>query len=213
IDTVSHLINEGCRSVGFVSSSHNAIQIRTIIREIRSNGLNPIFVLNTNSYEKVETIRNYEGLIDVYLPDFKYSDNSLAKELSGVGNYCVNAVSAIKEMYRQKGLSLHVNNEGYAECGLIIRHLVLPGYVQNSIEVLRTIAKEISNSVHISLMSQYTPIPQTTSHPALSRGLTEEEYCTVVEEMEALGFGNGWIQELDSSNNYFPDFDKSHPFE
>ncbi len=143
--------------IGFVSPSHYIPQMLAIIRGIKETGRNPIIVYNTNGYDKVESLRLLEGIIDVYLPDFKYMDTILAHRYSQAGDYPEVASAAIKEMYRQKGSSLFLNDRGLAESGIILRHLVLPGAVNQSIEVLRYIAFEISPRLHISLMSQYYP--------------------------------------------------------
>ncbi|MCK4287710.1 MAG: hypothetical protein KAW86_00770, partial [Bacteroidales bacterium] len=113
----------------------------------------------------------------------------------------------------QKGSTLKINKNGYAESGILIRHLVIPGHIENSIAVLRKIAEEISTNVHISLMSQYYPTIKVSGHPVLSKTLTSQEYSKVVTEMERLDFFNGWIQELDSSKDYIPDFENIYPFE
>ncbi|TAL70648.1 MAG: radical SAM protein [Bacteroidetes bacterium] len=212
IAEIAKCLENGCQSVGFVSPSHHIPQMKLIIRTLTAEGYKPIYVMNTNAYDKVETIKSLEGIIDVYLPDFKYSDNILSKELSGVSNYCEIALLSIKEMYNQKGDFLNMDNDGLATSGLIIRHLVLPGYIDSSLNVLRMIAENVSTKVHISLMSQYSPTIHVCNHPYLKRKLTEKEYQIVVEEMERLGFENGWFQELDSSDYYLPDFSSSQPF-
>ena len=129
------------------------------------------------------------------------------------GDYPTIAASAIKEMYRQKGSALHLSNGNTAESGIVIRHLVLPGQVQNSLQVLRYIAEEISPKLHISLMSQYYPTDRVMEHPFLNRELYREEYDKVVEEMEDLGLEHGWIQGFESTAHYRPDFEQDHPFE
>jgi putative pyruvate formate lyase activating enzyme len=206
------ILDCGIDAVGFVSPSHFIPQVISIIKALEEIGRNPIYVYNTNGYDKVSTIRMLEGLIDVYLPDLKYMDDSLALELSDAPNYPEYAFSAVCEMYRQKGSTLLTNRNNYAESGLIIRHLVLPGYVDNSLRVLRKIAEEISINVHISLMSQYYPNIYVRSHPNLQREITLKEYQIVVAEMERLGFSKGWIQEPSSAGNYNPDFLKANPF-
>ena len=142
--------------VGFVSPSHYIPQMIAIIRGLHQAGRHPVFVYNTNGYDSVETLRMLEGAIDVYLPDFKYMDSSLAFNYSQARNYPETASAALKEMYRQKGSTLIVNDQCIAESGIIVRHLVLPGAADQSIEVLKYIAEEISPKLHISLMSQST---------------------------------------------------------
>jgi putative pyruvate formate lyase activating enzyme len=176
-------------------------------------GARPVFVYNSNGYDRPEMLRLLDGRIDVYLPDFKYSDSALAKRLSGVDDYPQTAVRAIREMYRQKGSPLWVDDNGMAESGLIIRHLALPGMVQQSIDVLRTIAEEISASVYISLMSQYYPPFEIPAFPELNRTLAAEEYQQIVDAFHELGFRKGWMQEIDSAQCYRPRFREEKPFE
>jgi putative pyruvate formate lyase activating enzyme len=213
IDQILALLDEGCESVGFVSPSHFIPQVKSIIYALQSLGKKPIFVYNTNGYDKPETLRQLEGLIDIYLPDFKYWDAAIAGKYSDAADYPEVAKAAIKEMYRQKGSSLIIDDNGQAVWGLLIRHLVLPGQTEDSKAILRFIAEELSPSLHISLMSQYYPTEQVTNHPELSKFLTRDEYESVVAEMERLGLVNGFLQEMESQANYQPNFQKQHPFE
>lgn len=213
ISKISSFFEAGIQAVGFVSPAQFQPQVIKIIRTLRNSGNNPIFVYNTNGYEKVERIRELEGLIDVYLPDFKYRDASLANRLSNAADYPEVALKSIREMYRQKGSTLVTNDDGYATTGLIIRHLVLPNYIDNSLNVLRAIAEEISSSVHLSLMSQYYPPSGKENSHMPQRILTPQEYEKVVAEAERLGFYRGWFQEPDSYLEYRPDFTLAHPFE
>jgi putative pyruvate formate lyase activating enzyme len=161
----------------------------------------------------VETIRQLDGAIQVYLPDLKYMDNKLAEKYSDTPNYVEHATAAIREMFRQKGGNIRTDNEGVIESGMIIRHLVLPGEVENSKSVLRFIADELSPSVHVSLMSQYYPTYRVSTHPTLGRTVTKAEYDEVLHEFERLGFYRGWLQELTSAHHYRPDFFRDRPFE
>jgi len=209
---IESFMEAGASAVGFVSPSHVLPQVLAIIEAMNSRGINLIKVYNTNAYERPENIRRLEGLIDVYLPDYKYSDPELAFSYSGIKDYPEFASKAIREMYRQKGSKLFVSEDGQAESGLIIRHLVLPGQVKNSLNVLRYIAEEISTHVHISLMAQYFPTLNVKNHPELGRTLLEKEYNTIIEEMYNLGFEKGWTQDFESAHYYNPDFDKKEPF-
>jgi len=213
LDRLEELLSKGITAVGFVSPSHVAPQVMAIIKGMNSRGLKPITVYNTNSYDKLETIRSFNGLIDVYLPDYKYVTSEIATEYSDAFDYPVVALKAIKEMYHQKGSTLRVDENGLVENGMLIRHLVLPGHVEESINVLRSIAEELSTGVHLSLMSQYHPTSVVRNHPVLNRSLYKAEYEAVVEAMEDLGFRNGWVQDIDSNQNYRPDFSKENPFE
>lgn len=209
---IVQILSTGINLVGFVSPSHFVPQVKVIIDSLRALRLNPVFVYNTNAYDHPEVIRELESYIDIYLPDFKYSDAGLGRKYSDVKDYPEIALSAIKEMLHQKGTELPIDEAGYARRGLIIRHLVLPGHPENSINVLRTIAKELSNDLHISLMSQYYPTCQVNNHEFLRRTLKPKEYFRVVNELEELGFENGWVQELSSQSNYRPDFSEEEPF-
>jgi len=213
LDKVASILSSGVKSVGFVSPSHVVPQVKAIIDGLHKRGLFPVTVYNTSGYDKSETIRGLEGLIDIYLPDFKYASPLIVGELSDAIDYPPVALKALREMYYQKGSVLRTDESGSGESGLLIRHLVLPGYAEESRKVLRVLAEELSTGVHLSLMSQYHPIGAVANHPDLRRSLYRAEYESVVEEMEKLGFRNGWVQDLDSNLNYRPDFSKDHPFE
>lgn len=213
VERIIQILDSGIRAVGFVSPSHMVLQTKAIILELNRRGYKPFTVYNTNSYEKAETIRELEGLIDVYLADYKYVTGSVAKELSDAEDYPVVALKAIKEMYYQKGSSLITDDDGHAVNGLIIRHLVLPGYIDESINVLRTIAEEISTGVTISLMSQYDPAFLAVGDSLLGRPLDKQEYERVITEFERLGLRKGWYQQLGSNISYKPDFSRENPFE
>ncbi len=213
IKIITGMLYRGIKAVGFVSPSHVVPQVKAMIRTLNSKGYKPVTVYNTNSYDKKETIRSLEGLIDVYLPDYKYVSSDISAEFSGARNYPEIAHAAIKEMYYQKGSVLATDEEGRAERGILLRHLVLPGHAEESKKVLRTIAEDISTGISISLMSQYHPTIFVKDHKYLGRTLYKSEYESVVRTMEELGFRNGWVQDMDSHMNYRPDFRKEHPFE
>jgi putative pyruvate formate lyase activating enzyme len=213
LDRIEVILLKGIKAVGFVSPSHVVPQMKSIIRGLHWRGLKPVIVYNTNSYDKIETLKELDGLIDVYLPDFKYVTENIAASYSDAYDYPEVAVKALKEIYYQKGSTLSVDDKGRAENGMMIRHLVLPGHVEESKNVLKIIAEELSTGVHLSLMSQYHPTPFVNSHPVLNRRLYTAEYKAVVEAMEELGFRNAWVQDMDSYQNYRPDFRKEHPFE
>ena len=213
VNEVTAILDRGINMVGFVSPTHFIPQMKIIIQAVKNEGYSPVWVYNSNGYDKVETLKSLEGLIDVYLPDFKYMDTWLAGSLSKAEDYPAVAAAAMKEMYRQKGSALHLSDENTAESGIVIRHLVLPGQVQNSLSVLRFIAENISPKLHISLMSQYYPTDRVIEHPFLHRELYREEYDKVVEEMENLALDHGWIQGFESTAHYRPDFRQEHPFE
>jgi putative pyruvate formate lyase activating enzyme len=213
LDQVEKILASGIRAVGFVSPSHVVPQVRAIIRGLKARGLNLTTIYNTNGYDKPEVIDSLDGLIDVYLPDYKYVTPEIAEEFSDASDYPSVALKALKRMYYQKGSTLPLDDKSRAINGILIRHLVLPGHAEESKKVLRSIADELSTGVHLSLMSQYHPTPFVKDHLTLSRSLYKEEYEMVAEAMENLGFRNGWVQDMDSYKNYRPDFSKENPFE
>jgi putative pyruvate formate lyase activating enzyme len=213
LDRIIKILSEGIQAVGFVSPSHVVPQVKAIIRGLNVRGCKPITVYNTNGYDKLETIRSLAGLIDVYLPDYKYVTKVIAAGYSDASDYPETALRAIREMYYQKGSTLSIDENGRAENGLLIRHLVLPGHSEESINVLGSIAEELSPGVHLSLMSQYHPTEYVKYHPVLNRPIFKVEYDAVVKKMETLGFRNGWVQDMGSYLNYQPDFSKEDPFE
>jgi putative pyruvate formate lyase activating enzyme len=164
-------------------------------------------VWNSNGYESVESLKLLEGLVDVYLPDLKYSDDALAFECSGVKDYWDTAREAVLEMLRQVGTPVF-DGHGLIMQGLIVRHLVLPGYMENSKDVLDWIRISLPKAIYISLMAQYFPCHKSVGHPTLGRRLTPEEYKEILNYLEVIGIENGWVQELDSaSEEYVPLFD------
>lgn len=209
---IEAILASGVNTVGFVSPSHRVSEVEFLIRAIRNRGFNPLFVYNTNGYDSVNTIKRFNGLIDIYIPDFKYASDLLAYELSGVKNYTKVALNAIKQMYYQKGNQVFLDDSDVAISGLIIRHLVLPNQVENSVNVLKIIAEELSPNISISLMSQYNPIPEVENNPFLNRPISTQEYQHVIDAFYAYGFSKGWIQELDSKDHYNPDFLDENPF-
>jgi putative pyruvate formate lyase activating enzyme len=213
IEEILLCLNPGCEAVGFVSPTQFTPHVHAIIDALHERNIHPVTVYNTNGYDKPGVLQSFEEKIDVYLPDLKYLNPRLAKSYSDAEDYPGVAKQSIKEMYRQKGSTVVINDNGQAIKGMIIRHLVLPGLADESINVLRWIATEISTSVYISLMAQYSPTAGVMNDPLLHRKLTAEEYNQVVAEMELLGFYNGWIQEIESSERYNPDFAQDNPFD
>ncbi len=201
-----------CHNINFVSPSHFAAQIVKGVEIAASKGLRIPLVYNTNGYESLNTLRLLDGVIDIYLPDLKYSDNSAALEYSKAKDYVRHARSSIVEMKRQVG-DLVVGSDGIARSGLIIRHLVLPNDLAGSGESLRFIREEIEAKTFISTMSQYFPTHKAGKYPLLSRPIGQREYEKVLEWLDRFGLENGWVQDYSSKDYYCPDFKKSQPFE
>lgn len=191
---------QGVHNLNLVTGTHFVHAIATALEE--DPGL-PV-VWNCGGYESVNTLRALEGKVQVYLPDMKYSDASLAAELSGAGDYPAVARTAILEMFRQTG-PYELDGEGMLKRGVLIRHLVLPGEMENTFGVLDWIADTFrEGDVLVSLMGQYTP----NGHGGPDRRLTEEEYRRAADYMLGLGLYEGYTQELDSAqSSYTPDFD------
>jgi len=204
------LQDEGCHNINVVTPTPQAPLIIEGLRLARIKGLAIPFVYNCGGYEDPEIIRCLDGDVDIYLPDFKYGSDEIARLLSDVGDYVAFAVAALKEMARQVGEGLYLD-DGIATGGLLIRHLVLPGFVENSIAALDLIRSHLSPEVALSIMSQYTPVPAVKHHPLLGRRVTRREYQAVVDHALALGFENLYLQEVDE-RHLSPDFRQDQPF-
>ena len=204
------LQDEGCHNINVVTPTPQAPLIIEGLRLARIKGLAIPFVYNCGGYEDPEIIRCLDGDVDIYLPDFKYGSDEIARLLSDVGDYVAFAVAALKEMARQVGEGLYLD-DGIATGGLLIRHLVLPGFVENSIAALDLIRSHLSPEVALSIMSQYTPVPAVKHHPLLGRRVTRQEYQAVVGHALALGFENLYLQEVDE-RHLSPDFRQDQPF-
>jgi len=185
--------------------------IKKAIMIAKKKGLTIPIVWNSNAYEPVQMLRELEGLVDIYLPDFKYGDNQAAEKYSGVKNYVETATSAVQEMLRQVGL-LETNECALAGRGLIVRHLVLPANIENSKKVFQIISS-INSNVHVSLMFQYFPAWRASEFPEINRVLTSEECSMASDFLSSDGLDNGWTQEQGSSELLIPDFRRKNPFE
>lgn len=190
-------------NINLVTPTSYVPQIIEAIKIARKNGLKLPIVYNTNGYEKVETLKMLEGYVDIYLPDFKYSDDELGKRLSKVDNYFEIATEALKEMYRQTGKAVF-NGEGIMQKGMIIRHLVLPNHILNSRRVLKWI-NENMHDVYVSVMAQYFPTYKAKEIDDINRKLTKEEYEQIENYLYRLDLENGYIQELgEHEEEYVP---------
>lgn len=190
-------------NINLVTPTSYVPQIIEAIKKARSHGLKLPIVYNTNGYEKVETLKMLEGYVDIYLPDFKYSDNDLGKRLSKVDNYFEIVTDALKEMYRQTGKAVF-DEEGIMQRGMIIRHLVLPNHILNSRRVLKWI-NENMHDVYVSVMAQYFPTYKAKEIDDINRKLTKEEYEQIENYLYRLDLENGYIQELgEHEEEYVP---------
>ncbi len=204
-DLMLRLQGKGAHNINLVTPTPHRDAVLAALKQAKKDGLSIPVLYNTGSYESVETIRSYEGLIDLYLPDLKYRDDRLAKRFSKAEGYFSVAIDAISEMIRQVGF-MQLDESGLAVRGVRIRHLVLPGCVFDTRAILDAVAERFGTDCPLSLMSQYTPIPECKD-PALSRRLTQREYDSAVEYCLSLGFTDVFTQGLDSvGTSYTPPF-------
>ena len=203
-----YLQSNGAHNINLVTGSPYVPQIVQAIKIARAIGLAVPVVYNTSAYEKVETLKLLKGVIDIYLPDIKFVSPELSRKYLGVANYFAIASPAILEMVKQCG-PVVLDDNGVMRSGVIIRHLVMPGAVEDSIRCMEWFKDNLHRSgVYFSLMAQYLPFYEAKKHPEINRRLTEEEYNTVVDKLNELELEDGFIQDLDSaSEEYVPSFD------
>jgi putative pyruvate formate lyase activating enzyme len=208
-------------AIGLVSPTHFVPQIVRALSIAAAKGLHLPIIYNTNCYDSVDVLKLLDGIVDIYLPDFKYASNEAGVTYSRVEDYFTHASKALIEMHRQVGSSLGYNAEGIIERGLIIRHLILANDIAGTEGVFDFISKNLGTHVTISVMAQYYPtnkvtLPSADAQEALlliQRKIRPREYDRALELFERFGFENGWVQEFDAENYYRPDFtDRAEPF-
>ena len=197
------LIWRGVHNIDLITGSHYIDEIIPTLKQTEVP-----FVWNTSSYEKISELKKLDGKIQIYLPDLKYSSKETAEKYSNAPNYPKIAIDAIKEMYRQTG-PYKIDSDGIMISGVIIRHLVLPGELENTYGVIDAVSEEFKpGEVMFSLMSQYTPIVKNSKYPNLNRRITKEEYEKAEDYMYLCGIEDGFIQDFESaSEEYTPNFD------
>jgi putative pyruvate formate lyase activating enzyme len=206
--TMLSLQKAGCHNISLVSPTHFLPHIVEALCIAADEGLSLPLVYNSNGYESLETLQLLAGIVDIYLPDAKYSDDALAKKMSRAENYSAVNRAALQEMFRQVGLLL-LDKQGIAVRGLIIRHLVLPENSSGTREVLENIKASLGTDVHISLMCQYLPVHNARLHPEINRRTSAAEYDHAIEILSKLGFENGWLQDYEEiTGEFLPDFAK-----
>lgn len=181
-----HLQTIGCHNINLVSPSHVIVPILQALPIARSKGLQIPLVYNTGGYDSLTALKLLEGIIDIYMPDMKYSDASLAQKYSKIPKYPEVNQLAVKEMHRQVG-DLALDEHGIAQQGLLIRHLVLPNNIAGSEQILKFIAEEISPNTYLNIMDQYRPLYQAKQYPEIYRCITSMEYHQVVDLAKSLG--------------------------
>jgi len=194
----------GAHNINFVTPTPYVDKIIPLLKTLKKDDFPLPIVWNCGGYESLDVIKKLKGLVDIYLPDLKYSDNDLAVRYSSAPGYFENAIEVIKEMRHQVK---DVFDKGVMKSGLIIRHLVLPSNIENTKGVLKAIRASIGKDVFVSLMSQYYPVHNACNYPEIDHKLKPSEYDEVCDYFAELGFEDGFVQELDSaSSEYTPDF-------
>lgn len=200
------LQEEGANNINLVTGFMYIPQIIEAIKIAKQSGLNIPIVYNSSGYENIDALKLLEGYVDIYLPDFKYYYDDLAKAISNAPNYFEIANSAIKEMIRQVPENI-IDRDGMLKKGVIIRHLVLPNHLQNSKQVLKWIKNNLPKNTNVSIMAQYFPSYKAVDTEDINRKLTEEEFENIEEFVYKLNLKNGYIQYLeDNEEQYVPDF-------
>lgn len=208
--TMLRLEADGAHNINFVSPSHMVWPMAEAILTARNLGLTLPIVYNSNGYDSLEALRQIRGLVDIYLPDLKYLDKAMGVEYSKVDDYAEVIGPVLAEMLAQVG-HLELDGAGVAKRGLLVRHLVLPGGLENSRRCLQLLAA-MGPEISISLMSQYSPQHKALGYPALNRPLTVAEYDEITDYALGLGLENVFVQELTSQEHYLPDFSREQPF-
>jgi putative pyruvate formate lyase activating enzyme len=192
------LQHKGAHNINFVTPTHFMPQILAALSHAIQGGLRLPLVYNTSGYERVEALRLLDGIVDIWLPDAKYGGaegDRIARRLSGFTEYVKHNREALREIYRQVGDELVLNAQGLAVRGMIVRHMVLPGGLAGTGEVLDWVARELSPAVHVSLMDQYFPAHRAIGDPVLGRKIAPEEYEAALDAFDAAGLENGWCQD------------------
>ncbi len=207
-----YLQKEGVHNINLVTATQFTEQLVPILGELRDGALQIPVVWNSSGYESVETLRLLEGLVDIYLPDYKYSCAELAKAYSNAPDYPEIALAAIGEMLRQVGTP-QFDAHGMMTKGIQVRHLVLPHHAKESRQALYRLRQAFGDRIGLSIMSQYTPMPAVAEHPLLSRKITQKEYDTVTRYALQIGWQNALTQEGEAaSESFIPEFSLTDDF-
>ena len=196
------LQEQKANNINLVTATHYVPQIVESLKMAKERGLHIPVVYNCGGYETVETLKLLEGLVDIYLPDFKYVDNNRAKRYSRAEDYPETAKKALEEMVRQQP-EAEFDERGMMKKGVIVRHLMLPGGIKDSKAVVKYLYETYGDQIFISLMNQYTPLPHVADYPEIDRKLKKFEYDRLVDYAISLGVENGFIQEGETAEESF----------
>ncbi len=203
-DIMLELQNKNAKNINLVTPTIYVPSIIKAIKKAKKENLNIPIIYNTSAYENIETIQSLNGLIDVYLPDLKYYDDELAIKYSNAKNYFKYATKAINEMYNQTGPCRFKN--GYITKGVIVRHLMLPGHIEDSKKIIKYLYDTYKNNIYISIMNQYTPL-RKLPYENLNKKVKNDEYEKLIEYAYNLGIRNCFVQDKNTQNDSFiPDF-------
>jgi len=204
-DICLDLQRQGATNINLVTPTHYLPLIKEGLLLAKQKGLNLPIVYNSSGYETKEALRQLEGIVDIYLPDFKYWDDSLAQKFSHAPNYASYAKEAIQEMVRQQ--PHYIFEHGILKKGVLVRHLLLPHHIEDSKKILNYLYTTYQNQIYISIMSQYTPL-RSLPYKELNQSVTKTEYNNLLNYAISLGIENAYIQENESANESFiPKFD------
>lgn len=205
-DIFIELQEKKANNINLVTPTHYILSIIHAIDMARKKGLHLPIVYNCSGYEKVETLKMLEGYVDVYLPDLKYMSLEPARRYSDCKNYFEYASKAIYEMVRQTGKP-DFDERGILRKGVVVRHLSLPGYLNESKQIIKYLYDTYGDNIYISIMNQFTPMPGVASYPEINRKITQQEYEELVDYAIEIGIENGYIQEEETaSDSFIPEF-------
>lgn len=205
-DIFFELQDKGANNINLVTPTQYIPSIAAVIELAKKRGFTLPFIFNSSGYESVESLKILDGLIDVYLPDFKYYDSDTAKRYSHAPDYPLVAKKAIEEMFRQTG-KCQFDEAGMIVSGVIVRHLLLPLHVKESLKILNYLFDKYANDIYFSIMSQFTPMPKLVEFPEINRRVTKREYEQLIDYAIELGIENAFIQEREvAMESFIPDF-------
>lgn len=208
------LVERGVHNLNFVTPDHFWPHIEALCARLRADGVTIPFLFNSSGYQLPAMISRYASQMNIFLPDFKFADPIVARAVMRDERYPEIAIEALRLMIAEKGFLDPFDPTGInlAQRGVLVRHLVLPGHIENTLRVLDLLREEFGRWLPLSLMSQYTPVPAAQQRPPFDRTLTAQEYQTALDHAQDLGFENLLTQPMANSDDFLPDFEQPRPF-